>query len=69
MPLLRVPSNSTASSVPPMVPLPPAMMAPPKKTAVMTSSSSPWLPEAGCPELVRAVRMSPPIPDSAPEMP
>lgn len=36
-----MPSSSTASITPPMLPLPPAMLTPPRMTMVITSSSQP----------------------------
>ena len=67
MPLLSTPTSSTASSVPPIVPRPPDVDAPPRKTAVIARSSYPWLATSALAEPVRAAMTSPPIAARAPE--
>jgi hypothetical protein len=68
MPLLSTPMISTPSMAPMMVPLPPCRAQPPRMAAVIASSSSPWLPEAGWPDMVRPASTMPAIAAAQPLM-
>ena len=66
MPLLSVPMISTPMMVPTIVPLPPAIAQPPRNAAVIDSSSSPSEPDAGWPDVVRAVSRTAAMPQTKP---